>query len=76
MHADNIILRNELWVNRCSLELLLTLKDLCIIGLIHQALIFHKNVLQFLGGIQAVANTPVSVTHRAAACMSAQKRCE
>ena len=36
MHADNISLRNELWVNRCSLELLLILKDLCNIGLINQ----------------------------------------
>ena len=44
MHADNIPLRNELWVNRCSLELLLILKDSCIIGLINQALILHKNV--------------------------------
>ena len=40
MHADNI----SLWVNRCSLELLLILKDSCIIGLINQALILHKNV--------------------------------
>ena len=44
MHADNISLRNELWVNRCSLGLLLILKDSCIIRLINQALIFHKNV--------------------------------
>ena len=44
MHADNIPLRKELWVNRCSLELLLILKDSCIIGLINQALILHKNV--------------------------------
>ena len=52
MHADNISLPNELWVNRCSLELLLILKDSCIIGLINQTLILHKNVcknvLQFL----------------------------
>ena len=41
MHADNISLRNELCVNRCSLELLLILKDSCIIGLINQALILH-----------------------------------
>ena len=27
MHADNIPLPKELWVNRCSLELLLILKD-------------------------------------------------
>ena len=51
MYADNISLHNKLWVNRCSLELLLILKDSCIIGLINQALIFHenicKNVLQF-----------------------------
>ena len=51
MHADNISLPNELWVNRCSLELLLILKDSCITGLINQALILHKNfcknVLQF-----------------------------
>ena len=51
MHADNILLRNELWVNRCSLELLLILRDSCIIGLINQALILHKkvckSVLQF-----------------------------
>ena len=44
MHADNISLPNELWVNRCSLELLLILKDSCIIGLINQALILQKNV--------------------------------
>ena len=44
MHADNISLPNELWVNRCSLELLLILKDSCITGLINQALILHKNV--------------------------------
>ena len=44
MHADNISLPNELWVNRCSLELLLILKGSCIIGLINQALILHKNV--------------------------------
>ena len=44
MHADNISLPNELWVNRCSLELLLILKDSCIIGLINQALSLHKNV--------------------------------
>ena len=42
MHADNISLPNELWVNRCNLELLLILND--IIGLINQALISHKNV--------------------------------
>ena len=44
LFADNISLPNELWLNRCSLELLLILKDLCIIGLINQALILHKNV--------------------------------
>ena len=46
MHADKISLPNELWVNRCSFELLLILKDSCIIGLINQALclILHKNV--------------------------------
>ena len=49
MHADNI----SLWVNRCSLELLLILKDSCIIGLINQALILGyiktsaKKSLQF-----------------------------
>ena len=47
MHADNISLPNELWLNICSLELLLILKDSCIIGLINQALLLHKNVLQF-----------------------------
>ena len=46
MHADNISLLNELWVDRCSLELLLILKDSCIIGLINQALILHKKRLQ------------------------------
>ena len=44
MHADYISLPNELWVNRCSLELLLILKDSCIIGLINRALFLHKNV--------------------------------
>ena len=44
MHSDNISLPNELLVNRCSLELLLILKDSCIIGLINQALSSHKNV--------------------------------
>ena len=44
MHADNISLHSKLWVNICSLELLLILKDACIIGLINQALILHKNV--------------------------------
>ena len=76
MHADNILLPNELWVNRCSLELLLILKDSCIIGLINQALSLHKNVAKKSYNfvfIQAVANIPVSVTHRAVAgaCMSA-----
>ena len=46
IHADNISLPNELWVNRCSIELLLILKDSCIIGLINQALILHKKRLQ------------------------------
>ena len=41
MHADNISLPNELWVNRCSRELVLILKDSCIIGLINQAFILH-----------------------------------
>ena len=41
MHADNISLPNELWVNRCNRELLLILKDSCIIGLINQAFIPH-----------------------------------
>ena len=44
MHADNISLTNELWVNRCSLELLLILKDSCTIDLMNQALILFKNV--------------------------------
>ena len=44
MHADNISLPNELWVNRCSFELLLILKDSYIIDLMKQALILHKNV--------------------------------
>ena len=44
MHADNISLTNELWVNRCSLELLLILKDSCTIDLMNQALILYKNV--------------------------------
>ena len=44
MHADYILLPNELWVNRCSLELLLIRKDSCNICLINQALILHKNV--------------------------------
>ena len=44
MHADNISLPNELWVNRYCLELLLMLKDSSIIGLMNQALILHKNV--------------------------------
>ena len=46
IHADNISLPNELWGNRCSIELLLILKDSCIIGLINQALILHKKRLQ------------------------------
>ena len=40
MHADNI----SLWVNRCSLELLLIVEDSCIIGLMNQAIILHKYV--------------------------------
>ena len=75
MHADNISLPNELWVNRCSLELLLILKDSCIIGLINQALSLHKNACKKSYNfvcIQAVANTPVSVTHRAK--LNPQKR--
>ena len=81
MHADNISLHNKLWVNRCSLELLLILKDSFIIGLINQALIIKTSAkTSFFLWIQAVANTPVSVTHRAAAgaCrpMSVQKQYE
>ena len=44
IHADNILLPNELCVNRCSLELLLIPKNSCIIGLINQSLFLHKNV--------------------------------
>ena len=55
MHADNISLPNELWVDRCSLELLLILKDSCIIVLINQALILHKNVCE--NGLQFCVNT-------------------
>ena len=55
MHADNISLPNELWVNRCSLELLLILKDSCIIVLINLPLILHKNVCENV--LQLCVNT-------------------
>ena len=58
MHVDNISLPNELWVNRCSLELLLILKGSCIIGLINQAIILHKNVCKNV--LQFCVNTSCS----------------